>query len=191
MIQHSARRAHRLGVRLGSSASLGERGVRSEGIQRVADEEVLVGVGIAIFSDTKVCPPPFRRRVVVRIWTRCRGTCVLQLSWSSGCSLRPIIGIAEENAFIVNARVDKVKCHKSTALIRNWADGSTLSIHASKLANWIRNEKGCSTKFAISSMPRFRRTRKAGICSSRSCMIIMKDVVTVSCFGLSTLLPSS
>jgi hypothetical protein len=48
LIQHSARRAHRLGVRLGSSASLGERGVRSEGIQRVADEEVLVGVGIAI-----------------------------------------------------------------------------------------------------------------------------------------------
>jgi hypothetical protein len=62
-----ASRFEGLGFVSGVAQVLAERRVRSEGIQRVAvelfvigvvDEQVLVGVGIAIFSDTKVCPPP-------------------------------------------------------------------------------------------------------------------------------------
>jgi hypothetical protein len=40
----------------------------------------------------------------------------------------------------------QVKCHIGTRTTQNWAIGSTISVDASKLAKWIRNEKGCSMK---------------------------------------------
>jgi hypothetical protein len=46
----------------------------------------------------------------------------------------------------VSLPVLQVKCHKSARKTRHLADGSTVNVLSSKVANWIRNEKGCSTK---------------------------------------------
>jgi hypothetical protein len=37
-------------------------------------------------------------------------------------------------------------CHEGTRKTRNWAIGSAISVQASKVAEWIRIEKGSSTK---------------------------------------------
>jgi hypothetical protein len=44
----------------------------------------------------------------------------------------------------------QVTCHEATALTRHWANGSTLSIHASKMAEWILNEERSSTRLVSS-----------------------------------------
>jgi hypothetical protein len=87
--------------------------------------------------------------------------------------------------------VFQVKCRTVTALTYNWALGSIGSVLSSKVATWIRNERGGSTRLVLNSLSSSRRTRESGICSLRSSRIIMENMATVSCFGLSTVLPSS
>jgi hypothetical protein len=36
-------------------------------------------------------------------------------------------------------------CQKGTTLTHDWADGSVSSVHSSKMAYWIRNERGASS----------------------------------------------
>jgi hypothetical protein len=79
-------------------------------------------------------------------------------------------------------------CHKGTRKTRHWASGSTISVHASKRAKWIGNEKWGSTKLVSISIPRPGTMGKSGIRSSRSCVNINDNMVTVSWFGLSTVL---
>jgi hypothetical protein len=81
----------------------------------------------------------------------------------------------------------QVMCHAVTSLIHNCGIGSIISVHASKVVNWIRKRKRGSTELVSSSIA----SRARGICSSRSCKTIMLKMVTVSCFGLSTALRSS
>jgi hypothetical protein len=103
-----------LGFLSGVQQVLGELGVWSGGIQRVAvglfdiavvDEEVLVGVGIAILSDAKDRLPLYSRGAAVQIWTRCQGTFVLQL--------RGVIGMltqTDQSAFIVTLEWTRSTC---------------------------------------------------------------------------------
>jgi hypothetical protein len=46
----------------------------------------------------------------------------------------------------------QLMCQSSSRKTRHWADGSTLSVNASKLAKWIRNEKRGSTRLLSSSI---------------------------------------
>jgi hypothetical protein len=80
---------------------------------------------------------------------------------------------------------------QGTRKTRHSALGSTISVHASKMTLWIRNELRSLKKLVSFSIPTTRRTRKIGIRSSRNSMTIMKNMVTVSCCRLSTVLPSS
>jgi hypothetical protein len=42
-------------------------------------------------------------------------------------------------------------CHNSTRKTGHWTNGSTVSVLSSKMANWILNEKGGSTKMVSTS----------------------------------------
>jgi hypothetical protein len=61
-------------------------------------------------------------------------------------------------------------CHGSIRKTRHWPLGSSISVHASKMAEWIRNEK-LGLRKLVSILISISRT--SGIYSSRSCVIIL------------------